>query len=177
MKIFTVFLMSILLISAPLSIGNANERQFDAGLIALLDSQGNNIGKAEFTELRNKGVKIHVEIINLPPGVHGIHIHEFGKCEPPDFTSSGRHFNPVGKQHGFNNPKGFHNGDLPNLVVGKDGKVIADFVTEALTLEEGQPNSIRRPEGTSLIIHEKADDYNADPSGNSGGRIACGVIK
>lgn len=178
MKIFTALLTLLLLVSVPQTLASANDRQFEAGVIIdLLDSQGNKIGNARFTEFRNKGVKIHVEASQLSPGVHAIHIHEFGKCDPPDFTTAGAHFNPDGKKHGFNNPEGFHNGDLPNLVVGNDGKVVADIETEAITLEEGHPNSILRPGGTSLIIHEKVDDYQTDPSGNSGGRIACGVIK
>lgn len=177
MKLFTALCTFLLLISVPLTIAHANERQFDAVVVDLLDTQGKKIGNAKITEHGNKGIKIHIEASQLTPGTHGFHIHENGKCDPPDFTSAGSHFNPVGKQHGFNNPEGFHSGDLPNLEVGSDGKVTADIISEALTLEKGLPHSIIKPGGTSLVIHEKADDYKSDPSGNSGGRIACGVIK
>lgn len=177
MRIFLTLIMLILCIQAPQVIASTSDRQFDASIIELLDADGNTVGKAQITEMRNKGVMIHIEAHNLTPGPHAIHIHEFGKCEPPDFTSAGGHFNPSKKKHGYNNPEGFHNGDLPNLIVGSDGKVVADFFTDAITLEEGKPNSIRKEGGTSLIIHEKIDDYKTDPSGNSGARIACGVIK
>jgi Cu-Zn family superoxide dismutase len=122
-------------------------------------------------------VKIHLEAKGLPPGVHGFHIHQTGKCEPPSFTSAGDHLNPTHKQHGFYNPKGFHAGDLPNIQVAADGTVRADVESKNVTLKKGEPNSLLRKGGTSLVIHEKADDYVTDPSGNSGSRIACGVIR
>ncbi|MNN93044.1 Superoxide dismutase-like protein YojM precursor [compost metagenome] len=83
----------------------------------------------------------------------------------------------MNKQHGFDNPNGPHAGDLPNLFVGTDGTVTAEMVAKYVTLAEGHPNSLIRPGGTSLVIHENADDYKTDPSGNSGGRIACGRIQ
>ncbi|CAK4841619.1 unnamed protein product [Aphanomyces euteiches] len=87
------------------------------------------------------------------------------------------HFNPTHKQHGFENPQGFHEGDLPNIQVDAKGKVNVDLIVKAVTLEPGKPNSILSAQGVSLIIHDKADDYMTDPAGNSGARIACGVIK
>ena len=113
----------------------------------------------------------------LAQGVHGIHFHEKGKCKGPDFESAGAHLNPGKKQHGFQNPKGFHAGDLPNVTVKDDGTVNADLVTNQVTLEKGQPNSLLKKGGTALVIHAQADDYKTDPSGNSGARIACGAIR
>ncbi|MNC48765.1 Superoxide dismutase-like protein YojM precursor [compost metagenome] len=145
-------------------------------MVELIGTNGAKVGQAELTQM-SRGVHIKVEAFNLVPGKHGFHIHESGKCEPPGFESAGSHFNPMNKQHGFDNPNGPHAGDLPNLFVGTDGTVTAEMVAKYVTLAEGHPNSLIRPGGTSLVIHENADDYKTDPSGNSGGRIACGRIQ
>lgn len=144
--------------------------------VELIDVNGQKTGEAVLTQM-SKGVHIRVEAFNLTPGKHGFHIHESGSCETPDFKSAGEHFNPTNKQHGFENPKGPHAGDLPNLSVNTDGTVVAEMVAKNVTLEEGQQNSLIRPGGTSLVIHANADDYKTDPSGNSGDRIACGRIE
>ncbi|MED5018657.1 superoxide dismutase family protein [Paenibacillus chibensis] len=142
----------------------------------IIDSKGVQVGTAVLTQKKDS-VLIHVEAKNLPPGEHGIHFHETGKCDPPDFTTAGAHFNPQGKQHGFKNPKGFHAGDLLNIHVKADGTVDADLESKTVTLQKGAANSLLKEGGTSLMIHEKADDYVTDPSGNSGARIACSVIR
>ena len=122
----------------------------------LINPQGQKVGEAKLAETPN-GVKIVMTVENLPPGVHAFHIHEKGLCTPPDFKSAGGHFNPFGKKHGLKNPQGPHAGDLPNLVVGTDGKETVEIVA-------------------SLVIHQGPDDYLSDPAGNAGPRIACGVI-
>ena len=139
------------------------------------NAKGEVIGTAVFMQMPDS-VTIDLTISGLTPGKHGIHIHEFGKCDAPDFKTAGGHFNPTGKHHGVNNPKGGpHAGDLPNLVVGADGKVDVRLVAKGVSLIPG-PNSLLKPGGTSLVIHAGPDDEMSDPAGNSGARVACGVI-
>jgi len=142
---------------------------------SLVDSTGKSVGKATFKETSG-GVQIKATLSNLPPGTHGMHIHAVGKCDPPDFKSAGGHFNPDMKKHGMNNPEGMHAGDLPNVEVGADGKAKVSILAAHVTLKDGD-HSLFHEGGTALVIHEKADDYMTDPSGNSGNRIACGVIE
>lgn len=134
------------------------------------------IGEVVFKEVE-KGVELSAVLNQLPSGTRAIHIHEAGKCEAPTFESAGAHFNPTHKEHGVDNPKGAHAGDLPNIEVAEDGSVQLNFVTDAFTLQSGKINSLVDANGSSIVIHEKADDYKTDPSGNSGARIACGVIQ
>jgi superoxide dismutase, Cu-Zn family len=148
----------------------------EPGAIATLkNADGKEIGKATLSDAKD-GVKIQVEVANLPPGKHGIHVHAVGKCDAPLFKAAGGHLNPAQKQHGLQNPDGAHAGDLPNLVVGKDGKAKATFTAKGATLGEGK-GSLFGPEGTALVVHADPDDEKTDPAGNSGTRIACGVIE
>lgn len=142
----------------------------------LYDTNEELIGEVTFKEME-KGLELSMIANSLSPGVHGIHIHEVGKCEAPSFESAKAHFNPTHKQHGIENPLGPHAGDLPNITVDQEGEVQLNFITPDFTLKKGEENSIFDEDGSSVIIHEKADDYKTDPSGNSGARIACGVIK
>jgi superoxide dismutase, Cu-Zn family len=137
--------------------------------------RGQKIGSATF-QPSSSGVRINVQVSQLSPGTHGIHIHAVGKCEAPAFTSAGGHFNPTSKKHGKDNPEGPHAGDLLNIEVAADGFGKATLSDPNVTLASG-PNSLFSEAGTALVIHEKADDYKTDPAGNSGARIACGVIK
>ena len=141
----------------------------------LKDATGKEVGTATFTSARS-GVLVKLVATGLPPGKHGLHLHAAGKCEPPDFKSAGGHFNPGAKQHGLHNPGGHHAGDLPNLVVAKDGTARASFTARGATLSEGQA-SLLGPDGAAIVVHADADDERTDPAGNSGARIACGVIE
>jgi len=140
----------------------------------LLNAKGAPVGTATFSEKSN-GVQLDLKVSNLPPGLHGFHIHAVGKCEAPDFASAGPHLNPEGKQHGWDNPLGHHLGDLQNLNVGPDGKANVRVLVPGVTLGEGA-NSLFHEGGTALVIHAKPDDGKTDPAGNAGARIACGVI-
>ncbi len=145
-------------------------------LVQLETSSGQDAGKALLINESN-GVKFEVDLKNLVPGQHGIHIHQEAKCDAPDFKTAGGHFNPTGKQHGTVNPQGHHAGDLPlNIVVGDDGMVKKTFFSKDLTLDPNKPNSVFANGGTSLMIHSGPDDMKTDPSGNSGSREACGII-
>jgi superoxide dismutase, Cu-Zn family len=139
------------------------------------DAEGKEVATASFAPAKG-GVKVKVKAHGLPPGKHGIHIHAVGKCEAPDFKTAGGHLNPSGKKHGLHSPEGAHAGDLPNLEIGKSGKGSATFVAHGATLGEGA-GSLLGPDGTALVIHADPDDGKTDPAGNSGNRIACGVIE
>jgi len=140
----------------------------------LRDANGQTVGTATFTEVSG-GVRFVVETRGLPPGQHGVHVHDVGVCDPPGFTTAGPHFNPGQKEHGMLNPKGPHAGDLPNLTVGTDGAGRLETFSERLTLAAG-PNSVFDANGSALVVHAAPDDFKTDPTGNSGNRIACGVI-
>jgi superoxide dismutase, Cu-Zn family len=143
----------------------------------LVNAQGTKIGIAKITSAAN-GVKVSVQVSQLTPGEHGIHIHNVGKCDGPAFATAGGHFNPTGAHHGIKNaqePRP-HLGDLQNLKVGENGKASARFMISGATLGDGQ-NSLFHDGGTALVIHAKSDDLMSDPSGNSGERIVCGVIE
>lgn len=141
----------------------------------MINTKGEKIGTATLTE-SSEGVKIHLQAEGLNSGTMAIHIHETGVCEAPKFTSAGAHFNPGGKQHGFQNPKGFHAGDLPNIKIAENGTVNVEIVAPNVTLKKGEKNSLLDKDGSALVIHEKTDDYKTDPAGNAGERFACGVI-
>jgi superoxide dismutase, Cu-Zn family len=140
----------------------------------LKDKDGKTVGRALFRE-RSDGVMVRLEVKDLKPGLHAVHVHAVGKCEGPGFTSAGGHFNPAGKKHGLKSPDGPHAGDLPNMLVAKDGSGRFEAKTDAITLKPGA-TSIFDSDGSVLVIHAGVDDYMTDPTGNAGDRAACGLI-
>jgi Cu-Zn family superoxide dismutase len=142
--------------------------------VPLYDAQGQEVAHATMTQAGRDTVHLAVDATHLPAGTHGTHLHEAGRCEPPQFTTAGGHLNPLARKHGTRNPQGPHLGDLPNLVVGADGHGHMEATVMA-SLRPGQP-PIFDVDGTSLVVHATADDMMTDPSGNSGARIACGIV-
>ncbi len=138
----------------------------------LMNADGAVIGTATLSET-DAGVQLELQASGLTPGVHGFHIHENGVCEPPEFQSAGGHFNPTGMEHGFDVPGGPHLGDLRNLEVPMDGAVKVSRTVAGATLGEGETSVLDK----AIVIHEKADDYKSQPSGDAGARVACGVIQ
>lgn len=137
------------------------------------NAQGQSVGTLR-VEPVGQGTRVMLRVMGMPPGTHGTHLHAVGRCDAPDFTTAGGHWNPTNRQHGLRNPQGAHLGDLPNLVVAADG-------TGTLTATVPVPyvpgaGSMLDPDGTALVIHATADDQVTDPSGNSGARIACAVV-
>jgi len=160
-------ILGALLLFSPMAYG-------ETAKAALYNAEGKEIGNATFTD-DSEGVRMVLTVGELTPGLHGFHIHAVGKCEGPDFKSAGGHFNPLGKKHGAKNPEGAHAGDLQNLSVETDGTAHVEWVVKGVTLGPGE-NSLFHPDGTSLVIHANPDDEMTDPSGNSGARVACGVM-
>lgn len=152
------------------------EEYYDSVHAVLVDTEGDRVGVATFTET-SEGVQVEVDGWDLPPGVHGLHIHEHGSCEAPSFESAGGHYNPTDAAHGFDYPQGPHAGDLPNIEVAEDGQLHAQVLGEMISIQAGAKNNILKEDGTSIVIHSKEDDYTSQPAGDAGERIACGVIQ
>jgi superoxide dismutase, Cu-Zn family len=135
---------------------------------------GRDLGRIKLLETTS-GVLLRIKLKGLTAGVHGFHIHEVGKCEG-DFESAGGILNPLGAKHGYLNDEGPMVGDLPNLIVPASGEIEVEFVSPFATLSKDAEETLIDGNGASLVIFEKPDDYTTDPLGNSGSRIACGVI-
>lgn len=136
----------------------------------LVTADGKDAGHAMIREMKD-GLRVSIEARGLPAGTHGAHIHSVGQCETPAFASAGGHWNPTGHQHGTLNPMGPHGGDLPNLIVGANGRGVLGIMLPGATMD-----GLLDADGSAIVIHAASDDMKTDPSGNSGARIACGVI-
>ena len=141
----------------------------------LKNAEGRTVGTATLSQV-GSGVRVVLDARGLAPGQKGVHLHAVGKCDPPDFASAGPHFNPDGKKHGLQSAEGPHAGDLPNITIAADGNGRLESMSERITLGAGA-TSLLDADGTALVIHAAADDFKTDPTGNSGARLACGVVR
>ncbi len=137
----------------------------------LQNANGVDVGRATATEVAG-GLRVTLDAKTLPPGTHGVHIHTVGRCDAPDFTTAGGHWNPTRAKHGSMNPQGPHEGDLPNLIIGTDGRGTIGVTVPGATMA-----GLLDADGAAFVVHAGPDDLMTDPAGNSGGRIACGVFQ
>lgn len=166
-----------ILMAAALALAGPAVSQDKTATANVMDLEGKSLGILTFTT-GDGHVRISGEITGLPGGDHGIHIHEKGACDAAGkFESAGGHFNPTFRQHGKDNPEGSHAGDLPNIAAtAEGGGALVDLMDESVTLGDGD-NSLLDSDGSSIVVHADPDDYRSDPAGNSGDRLACGVIE
>jgi Cu-Zn family superoxide dismutase len=155
--------------AAPL-VGCETAEPAGGAPMTLVNGSGQRIGDVRAWQTSG-GVSFRINASGLPHGIHGIHVHSVGRCEGPDFSSAGPHWNPAGKHHGLNNPAGPHAGDLPNVEVAANGVLQATVVLAGASMA-----NLLDADGAALVIHAAPDDNMTDPSGNSGARIACAVI-
>ena len=135
---------------------------------------GSPVGRATARDVQG-GLRVTIDAMGLPTGTHGAHIHTTGRCDGPDFMTAGGHWNPTSHQHGKDNPQGMHMGDMPNMQAKPDGSGEIEYVVPGGTISDGA-TPLLDADGAAIVIHAQADDYKSDPTGNAGGRVACGVL-
>ena len=177
-KLLTLNISAVLAVCGACSAAQRMTNTVAAATSVISDLNGAPIGTAQLSQDVNGRVSVEIASLALPPGTHGIHFHQVGKCEggATAFSTAGGHFNPLGKEHGLQNPAGPHAGDAPNIVIPPSGVGRVSFTTDRVSLTAGAA-SLFDADGSSIVVHAGADDQVSQPAGNSGGRIACGVIR
>ena len=170
----TVLVRTIMLAIGVLTLADPAAAAGAKASSDLKTHDGKDAGSIKMVET-TAGVLLRIKLKSLTPGVHGLQIHDKGKCEG-DFTSAGAIYNPLGAKHGYLNDEGPMVGDLPNLFVGATGEIEVEVLSPFVTLNKEAEETIFDADGTSFVVFEKTDDYVSDPEGNAGARIACGVI-
>ena len=176
-RIFLTAVLTIAYAAAPAMQGPAatgTTGAMPAAAAALVDESGRGIGDARLQQTPH-GVLLRLDLKNATPGVHGIHLHEVGRCDAPSFESAGGHFSVDSRVHGFLNPSGPHAGDLPNIFVPASKELSIEFLIPDVTLDPG-PRSLLDTNGSAIVIHADQDDHFSDPAGHTGDRLACGPI-
>jgi superoxide dismutase, Cu-Zn family len=163
----------VLLLAIPLvNIIAQSSTKVERAICTLNPTQGSKVsGTVTFAKV-DEGVRIVADVQGLSKGKHGIHIHEFGDCSSPDGNSAGGHFNPHSKNHGAPDIDNRHAGDMGNIEVDETGKGHLEYVDKTISLE-GDGSIV----GKSIIVHANEDDLKTQPTGNAGGRLACGLIE
>ncbi|TPG15286.1 superoxide dismutase family protein [Sphingomonas oligophenolica] len=171
--------LTVTLGAAAMALGGCENNKIDVGMpianamtatAAIRTATGATVGRATAMDVAG-GIRYTIDVTGLPPGTHGAHIHMTGRCDAPDFATAGGHWNPTGAKHGTMNPMGQHDGDLPNLIIGTGGRGTLGITVPGQTMA-----GLLDADGAAIVIHAGPDDLMTDPSGNSGGRIACGVF-
>ena len=147
------------------------------GSVTIRGSNAMHHGTLRLERAEGGGVRLSGMLVGVPAGPHGLHIHAVGRCDAPDFTSAGAHLNAEGRQHGLRNPAGPHAGDAPNVVANTGGRAPVDVVFPYASVPAGTASTLRDADGSSVVLHARADDQISDPAGDSGDRIACGVVQ
>lgn len=144
--------------------------------VVMRSPTGDLLGTLHLAHTPSGSARLVGTLTGIQAGRHGVHVHDVGRCDGPTFETSGGHFNPMSKQHGLENPAGSHAGDAPNIVADTTLQSLVDVTFALATLNIGIPNSLFDANGSAIVVHAGADDQKTDPSGNSGARIACGVV-